>query len=241
MRSTAQTAVGPGLRIVLVHAVHEAIGPIHAALARLWPEASAYDLLDSALSADHAADAGRLTTKMRERFLTLGRYAHASGPEGRCTDGILFTCSAFGPAIEAVAETLPVPVVKPNESAFRSALERGPRIGLVVTFEPSLAALGAELTTLSRRMGRPVEIVARVADGAMAALRAGDGQRHDALVAEAARTLTGVDSIVLGQFSTARARTAVNAATGIMPITTPDGAVLQLKSLLDGGGRTGGQ
>ena len=47
---------------------------------------------------------------MTERFLTLGRYV-----AGASADAILFTCSTFGPCVEAVAgEHKSVPVLKSN-------------------------------------------------------------------------------------------------------------------------------
>jgi len=97
------------MRIALVHALKHSIAPIEASFARLWPDATLMNLLDDSLSADLARD-GNLTTAMTERFLLLGRYAAATG-----ADAILFTCSAFGPCIEAVARThVPMPVLKPN-------------------------------------------------------------------------------------------------------------------------------
>src|SRR5436190_1638331 len=85
------------MRITLVHALKHSIVPIEASFARLWPEARLMNLLDDSLSADLARDGG-LTDAMTERFLKLGRYAAGTG-----SDAILFTCSAFGPCIEAVA------------------------------------------------------------------------------------------------------------------------------------------
>ena len=55
------------------------------------------NLLDDSLAPDLARD-GRLTPAMTERFLGLARYARSTG-----ADAILFTCSAFGPCIEACA------------------------------------------------------------------------------------------------------------------------------------------
>ena len=52
-------------------------------------------LLGRSLVRDLAA-AGSLEQKMIERFCTLARYSEGCG-----ADAILFTCSAFGPAIEA--------------------------------------------------------------------------------------------------------------------------------------------
>ena len=85
------------MRIALIHALKHSIAPIEAAFAKTWPEARLMNLLDDSLSADLARDGG-LSDAMTERFLKLGRYAAGTG-----SDAILFTCSAFGPCIEAVA------------------------------------------------------------------------------------------------------------------------------------------
>src|SRR5918997_287660 len=104
------------MRIALIHALRHSPPPIEAAFARLWPEARLMNLLDDSLSADLARE-GRLTPAMTERFLALARYAAGTGAEG-----ILFTCSAFGPSIEAVAaERAPMPVLKPNEAMVEEA------------------------------------------------------------------------------------------------------------------------
>ena len=104
------------MRITLVHALKHSIVPIEASFAKLWPDARLMNLLDDSLSADLARDGG-LTDAMTERFLRLGRYAAGTG-----SDAILFTCSAFGPCIEAVARAqAPMPVLKPNEAMIEQA------------------------------------------------------------------------------------------------------------------------
>ncbi len=85
------------MRIALIHALKHSLVPIEASFARLWPDASLMNLLDDSLSADVARE-GRLTAGMTDRFLALGQYAVTTG-----ANAILFTCSAFGPCIEAVA------------------------------------------------------------------------------------------------------------------------------------------
>lgn len=224
-------------RIVLIHAVREAIDPVRAAFAAAMPHADVHDLLETSLSADLAAENGVLSTAMIERFRTLGRYAAATSAAGRTTDAILFTCSAFGPAIEAVQRDLAIPVLKPNEAAFRQALAQGKRIGLMVTFEPSLAPLRAELEALAKETDSRMQLVPRVVPPAMAALRAGRAAEHDALCAEAARDMIGVDVIVLGQFSTARAAEAVSMASGKPVLTTPAAAVAEMRRRLAGPAR----
>src|SRR6202166_4160386 len=127
------------MRITLIHALKHSIVPIESSFARLWPDATLMNLVDDSLSAELARD-GQLTSAMTDRFLMLGRYSASTG-----ADAILFTCSAFGPCIEAVArEHAPMPVLKPNEAMIEQAATRGHRIGLLSTFPPTLASMPRE-------------------------------------------------------------------------------------------------
>lgn len=218
-------------RIILIHALAESVQPIHAAFQRNWPDARYFDLLDTALSADLATE-GKLSNKMRQRFLTLGHYAATQEGMGGVTAAILFTCSAFGPAIDAVKATLPIPVLRPNEAAFAAALTSGQRIGLLVTFEPSLAALTAELKEMALSAGRTVKVTANFVDGALAALQRGDPVMHDRLIADAASSMADQDVLILGQFSMARASAMLPKIASRRVITTPDAAVLALRHLI---------
>lgn len=212
-------------RIALIHALRHSAVPTEAAFAALWPEAELMTLMDDSLSSD-LARAGRLTPAMTERFLVLARYAAGTG-----ADGILFTCSAFGPCIEACQAALaPLPVLKPNEAMVEEAVAAGGRIGLLATFGPSLETLPAEFVA-----ARPdVQMMTALARGALNALDEGDGPGHDRRAAEASIALSSCDVVALGQFSLARAAAAVAAATGRPVLTTPDSAVRKLRRALNG-------
>ncbi len=208
------------MRIALIHALKHSIAPIEAAFATAWPEARLMNLLDDSLSADLARD-GSLTDAMTERFLALGDYAAATG-----ADAILFTCSAFGPCIEAVAAAhAPMPVLKPNEAMIEKAVTMGKRIGLLSTFPPTLVSMPPEFPA-------SVQVVPKLAEGALAALDRGDRTTHDRLIAEASRSLRDCDVIALAQFSIAAAAPLVAEATGRPVVTTPDSAVRKLMKLL---------
>ena len=170
-------------RIALVHATALAIKPIVGAFARLWPEARLMNLLDDSLSADRAA-AGALTPAMIERFGSLARYCFDHG-----ADGILFTCSAFGPAIEAARSIVPVPILKPNEAMLAEALDLAAagsgRLVLLATFEPSLGSIADELVAIADARTQSIELRSRYIVGAMAALEHGDDAGHDALQRDA--------------------------------------------------------
>ena len=213
-------------RIALIHALAFSAAPINDALARDWPQAERMNLLDDSLSSD-LARAGRLDAAMTRRFEQLADYAVDNG-----ADAVLFTCSAFGPCIDAVKLRLrAIPVLKPNEAMVdeAAALARrlGGPIGLVASFAPTLASMPAEF---------PADTVlySALAEGALAALERGDTAAHDAAVVRAGSTLVaqGCVAIALAQFSLARAAPRVASACGLTVLTTVDSAVRRLREQL---------
>lgn len=213
-------------RIALIHATAVAIEPVEDAFAKLWPEAETVNILDDSLSVDRAR-AERLTPAMTARILALAAYARGLGAEG-----ILFTCSAFGPAIEAAALESPMPVLKPNQAMFEAAVKAGRDVAMVATFEASVASMTAEFVEEARRAGVDARLSSAVEPAAMAALRAGDAETHNRLVAERAEAMLPCDALVLAQFSTSRAAAAVRARVDVPVLTSPDTAVTKLKGLL---------
>jgi aspartate/glutamate racemase len=207
-------------RIALIHALSHSVAPINEAFARDWPEAVRMNLLDDSLSADLARNGKGLDATMHERFQRLAQYAVDTGAQG-----ILFTCSAFGPCIEAVARRhADIPVLKPNEAMIDEAAQGQGRLGLIATFAPTLASMPPEFP-------QDTALELALAEGALDALNAGDVQRHDALIAAQATALLerGCTRIALAQFSMARARAACEAASGLPVLTTVDSAVRALR------------
>jgi Asp/Glu/hydantoin racemase len=214
-------------RIALIHAVEVAIEPITIAFATLWPEARCTNLLEDSLSADRAAE-GALSTEMSNRINMLADYAVLAG-----ADGILFTCSAFGPAIEQAAKRLSIPVLKPNEAMFSQALSAGERIGMLATFGPAVATMEAEFREAAASAGVEASLRTILVEGAIEALRAGDTETHNRLVAECARELADCDAVMLAQFSTSRAKETVDQVLGKTVLTSPNAAVYALRDRIN--------
>jgi len=59
---------------MLIHAVREAMAPVREAFAAQWPDCEVHDLLDSSLSSDLAADGGRMSEGIIERFRGIERF-----------------------------------------------------------------------------------------------------------------------------------------------------------------------
>jgi aspartate/glutamate racemase len=215
----------PMPRIALIHALSHSVDPINDAMASEWPDATIMNLLDDSLSADLARAGRGLDDAMHQRFQDLAAYAVGTGAKG-----ILFTCSAFGSCIDAVAQRHPqLPVLKPNEAMISDAQHAAGPVGLIATFGPTLESMPPEFPA-------DVEVRYALAEGALDALNRGDLQQHDALIAEQARLLAaaGCNTIALAQFSMARAQAACEQASGKPVLTTVHSAVLELQRRLAG-------
>jgi hypothetical protein len=219
--------MAPAPRIALIHATALAMDPIQAAFGRHWPQARRMNLLDDSLSVDRA-QAGELTPAMVQRFIDLADYAKRTG----CS-GILFTCSAFGPAIEAAGAAVGLPTLKPNEAMFEEALARSPaagaRLGLIATFEASIPSMSAELLAMAGTCGRSIELQTCFVPGAMQDLAQGQALLHHQKIAQAAQSLRDCYLLMLAQFSMAAAQPAVQAALSSPVLSSPDCAVLALR------------
>ena len=218
-------------KIYLVHAQRVSIDPIEAAFQSLWPEARLAHLLEDSLFSDFGRDGG-LTEAMIERFRALGRVCVGAG-----ADAILFTCSAFGPAIDALKRDLRIPVLKPNEALYDELLDNGGRIALLATFAPTIPSMMAEITAYSgtRSAGEKsasLRVDAHLVEGALDALQNNRPDEHNRLIADASRSFATHDAIAFAQFSMAPARAMAEAHIRIPLLTTPDTAIRKLMTLM---------
>jgi hypothetical protein len=233
----------PAARVALIHATALAVAPIVSAFERLWPQARRMNLLDDSLSVDRA-EAGALTPQMTRRFIDLATYAKGTG-----CDGILFTCSAFGPAIEAAGDAVGIPTLKPNEAMFEDALalaarsaggaQQSARLGLVATFAASLPSMSEELLALAKQRGQQIELHTVFVPQAMDDLARGDADLHHRKIAAAAAAdadqLRSCAAVMLAQFSMAQAQPQVQAALPCPVLSSPDCTVLALKKKMNHG------
>jgi Asp/Glu/hydantoin racemase len=214
-------------RIALVHAMPVAIDPVAYVFRELWPQARITHLLDDSLPADLTA-AGSITPAIIDRFINLARYSESCG-----ANAVLFTCSAFGAAIEAAKRAVRVPVLKPNEAMLDEALAAGCDLALLATFEPSIPSLKKEFEDLASTRGIKLKLKTRTVPAAIAALQQGRVSEHDSLIAAAAAEMGPCDALVLGQFSMARAAAGIPQAPGRKVLTSPHSAVTRLKQIFE--------
>lgn len=211
-------------RIVLLHATPVAMEPIHTAFKEEWPEAELVNLLDDGLSLDRAREAD-LSESMIKRFVRFGQYGYDMQ-----ADGILITCSAFGPAIDRLAASVPIPVLKPNEAMFHQAVAQGKNIGMLATFGPSVETMTGEFDDYVAEHNSSATLTTILVEDAIDLMKKGDTEGHNRLVAARAKELAHCDVIMLAHFSTSRAAADVRAQVTVPVLTAPHAAVKRMKA-----------
>jgi Asp/Glu/hydantoin racemase len=115
---------------------------------------------------------------------------------------------------------------------FAEAIAIGGTIGMLATFEPSIASMTEEFAEQAAKAGASAKLKSVFVPRAMTALQAGRREEHDALVVEAAAPLAGCDAIMLAQFSMAPAAAQLRGRTRTPILTSPASAVAALKGRL---------
>lgn len=214
--------------ISLISATPVAIPPATGAFHEIFPEATLWNLLDDRLLAD-ASEQGGVTDALAERMTRLIRHAEAEG-----ADGILLTCSMYGPVAEKLAAQISIPLYAPDASAFQAALE-GPydRILVLASAKGPLDDAVERFTHAAENAGRRVLVAGSVADGAAAAATAGDqilltDALHRACQAQASR----YDAVLLAQYSLSPVADALSDLIGKPVLAGPKLAAATLRSLL---------
>jgi hypothetical protein len=220
------TLAGTTPRIALVSATRTAIAPAVEAFRTRFPEAEIWNLLDDRLLADLEA-AGGLTPRLESRMHGLIRYAASAG-----ADGVLLTCSQYGPV--AAGAGVDIPVLAPDEAAFADVLRGAARTVLVLasidsSLDDTLARLGAEAV----RGDSAVRLVGAVSREARSAAERDDADALARALVDAARPhADAVDAVFLAQYSLSAAAGRLTAELGVPVITGPDTAAVRLRSAL---------
>ena len=208
-------------RLALIHTVR-ALVPVFGALTReLAPDVTTTNLVDEALL-EEAVAAGEMPQATADR---LERHVAAALEAG--ADAVLVTCSSMGGAVDDLRARHGWPVLRVDEAMVDVALAAGPRIGVVATLLSTLGPTADLVRRRARDAGRDeteLQLLARLVDGAFAALKAGDVEVHDAAVRGALRELIPqVDAIVLAQASMARVAGTLEAdeAGGTLILASP--------------------
>lgn len=170
--------------------------PFGKPFAETNPDIEVYNIMDDSLLADTRRYNG-MTSVIASRMLNYAKAAEASG-----ADGVICTCTSVNRATKMIRPLLSIPMINIEEPVAEMAARSGKRIGVLGTIPTSPGAISWEIEKKAAEMGKKIEIVPAVVNGAFDVLCAGDRAKHDEMVCEALYKLSReVDCIAFAQIS----------------------------------------
>jgi len=187
--------------VALIGATASAIPPATAAFSSGFPEATIWNLLDDRLIVE-ALDAGGLTPSLRGRMSNLIRHAIDAG-----ADGVLLTCSMYGPVAHELAESAEVPVLASDDAAFNAIVAESYRDVALVSSRPvPLADARERLDTFLAAAGVRLSVTDILAAEALGPSSSGDADAlASALASAISEACPAPDAVLLAQYSLAPA------------------------------------
>jgi Asp/Glu/hydantoin racemase len=214
-------------RVFLVHPTPLAMAPIDEAFKTLWPQAQTINVLDESLYTDIPQD-GTLAPAIYDRVTSLLHHCELSG-----ADGILFSGSTFGPAVDKARIGMRVPVLRAEEAMMEQAVTLGERLLLVCTAKRAMPVVRSTLDAAVNRAGAKRTITELWVKGARDAITSGDVVTHDKLIAEQVMAAGDFDVIIFGQISMVPARTPLPPDITRRIVTGPEATVARMRTLID--------
>ncbi len=192
------------------------------------PGVNVFNIADDSLVKGIIA-AGSLTPTIARRVASYLESAELAG-----ADYIMVTCSSIGPAVEAGAKLIGVPVLRVDQPMADRAVATGKKIGVIATLRTTLEPTADLIQRRADKAGKEIALTSRLCEGAFEALMSGDAATHDAKVAAALKELSQqVDVVVLAQASMARVVDTLAPADRRVPIlASPAIAVDYLATVL---------
>ncbi len=220
--------------LALLHTGEAHVGSFAALFEEILPEAMLSHLVREDLLL-RAQLAGGLTPDIAAETAESLRELAGQGAKL-----LLCTCSTLGPAVEAAAASIEVPVLRVDRPLAEAAVAAGTRLLVVAALETTLAPTRALLEDAAAKAGRDVSLEMLSLPEAWAAFESGDRQGYLRQIVEAVRNLVegagagngteSFDAVVLAQASMAGAAEAL-ADLGIPALSSPRLAVERAAAL----------
>ena len=173
-------------------------------------------------------DNGYVTTAAAARLTRMYMDGILAG-----ADAVLNICSSVGEvatAAQDVGKYLGVPIVPIDEDMAREAVRCGRKIGVMATLPTTLAPTKNTILRVSREMGKHVELVDALLEGAFGLSQ---DEFKARMIAKAEEIADQVDVILFAQGSMAYCEEVVAQATGKITVSSPRFAAPAVRKALE--------
>ena len=183
-------------KVFIIHTSGVSVDDLNNLFKELAPDVIVKNIIDDSLLTE-VIEHGGVTTSVIRRVCSYAVMAEDAG-----ADLIFNQCSSVGEAADVASNLVNVPLVKVDEKMAEVACKTGKRVGVVATLKTTLGPTVRLVKKTARNLGKEIEVVEKLCEGAFDKLISGDRQTHNRMVIEGIRELAEeVDVIVCAQGS----------------------------------------
>ena len=213
--------------IALIHTVKTVAVSFDETLKQyVGEEIRVHNLWDDFL-ANNPNEVGEFTIENRNRLFFDIKSAEMTG-----ADLIVVTCSTLTPVVNMIRPFVRVPLIAIDDAMGRKAVTYGEKILILATAGSTREPLTDKLLAEAEKIGKQVRIDFRDNAEAFQAMKAVQMDRHDALLLEMAKEISGYDCVVLAQASMAHLDKKIEEICKIPVLSSPTLCLEQVKETL---------
>ena len=177
--------------------------------------------------ANNPNEIGEFTIENRCRLYNDIKSAEMTG-----ADMIVVTCSTLTPVVNMIRPFVRVPLIAIDDAMGRKAVTCGERILVLATAGSTEGPMREKLNAEAAKLGKSIQIDFQANAEAFQATKAVQMERHDAILLDMAKNISGYDCVVLAQASMAHLDQKIEAICKIPVLSSPGLCMEQVKETL---------
>lgn len=177
--------------------------------------------------ANNPNEIGEFTIENRCRLYNDIKSAEMTG-----ADMIVVTCSTLTPVVNMIRPFVRVPLIAIDDAMGRKAVTCGERILVLATAGSTEGPMREKLNAEAAKLGKSIQIDFQANAEAFQAMKAVQMERHDAILLDMAKNISGYDCVVLAQASMAHLDQKIEAICKIPVLSSPGLCMEQVKKTL---------
>ena len=177
--------------------------------------------------ANNPNEIGEFTIENRCRLYNDIKSAEMTG-----ADMIVVTCSTLTPVVNMIRPFVRVPLIAIGDAMGRKAVTYGERILVLATAGSTEGPMREKLNAEAAKLGKSIQIDFQANAEAFQAMKAVQMERHDAILLDMAKNISGYDCVVLAQASMAHLDQKIEAICKIPVLSSPGLCLEQVKETL---------
>ena len=177
--------------------------------------------------ANNPNEIGEFTIENRCRLYNDIKSAEMTG-----ADMIVVTCSTLTPVVNMIRPFVRVPLIAIDDAMGRKAVTCGERILVLATAGRTEGPMREKLNAEAAKLGKSIQIDFQANTEAFQAMKAVQMERHDAILLDMAKNISGYDCVVLAQASMAHLDQKIEEICKIPVLSSPGLCMEQVKETL---------